>query len=426
MMVEEAAPEMTAGVEMTAMQPMQSSLGGTREASGAQQGTAAQEASQRGTQETSAASAPSAEGGSQEQVIDINTTEEPAAESDTEPEDQQQQERDLGPHDIDMTQGQHNILVAEQMIKSQIFACLYCAPIVLAIAVVLGSEWDRHCDAYLQLWLLGVGILQVIRLPLRVILVRKLMYYVNHQAEEDHFQTCLDDMKRSMAHIILSFLNFLSLAWYLLGIVETMRSNDCEAKAPDTFKLSLALVIIFLVFLGFSCMCRLLYICLVCFHHAMLPPVPQQYQGFFMPNSGASEEVLKEIPTFTYSQSDDGNPITSSNNTCAVCLADFVEGDKVAALPCRHYFHHDEILQWLKDKRTCPLCNTEVTLQSLREDRQAQSTPTEETKTQNELVQESPVPGDVEDHDAQDEVDHVEIVEAQTPPHTGEADDRAA
>lgn len=49
----------------------------------------------------------------------------------------------------------------------------------------------------------------------------------------------------------LSFLNVVSLAWYLLGIVETFRAEDCKERAPDTYKLSLALVIIFLVFLGY-------------------------------------------------------------------------------------------------------------------------------------------------------------------------------
>jgi len=262
-------------------------------------------------------------------------------------------------------QVQHNVLVAEQMVKSQIFACVYCAPIVLAIAVVLSSEWHNTCDSFLHLWLFGVGALQVLRLPMRIYLVRRLGRYINTEAEDDQWQSVLEDIRRSNPHMALSFLNVLSLAWYLLGIVETMRtSSDCETESPDTYKLALALVIIFLVFLGFSCMCRLLYICLICFHHILLPPLPNHHQNVFMRNAGVSEEVLHALPRFAFegeTQMPDRDP------TCAICLDEFKPSDEVSTLPCGHHFHYSEISQWLRDKRTCPLCNQEVTMKALLE-----------------------------------------------------------
>jgi len=299
---------------------------------------------------------------------------------------EQQQENDREPPvaiDIDTTEDQsgtgmqqmgqfshHNVQLAEQMMKAQTFACLYGAPVALMIAVVLGGprvgEWDHHCDAVLQLWLLGVGILQMIRLPFRLLLVRRLMLYIDSQAGDDHFQTCLNEVKHSISSHALYCLNILSLLWYPLGMVEIIRSDDCEAKAPNTFKLSLALVIVFLVFLGLSCTCRLLYICLF---HEMLPPVLQEGQISSAPNAGASEDVLQEILLATFVEGSDSNPPTKQNNACVICLEEFREGDRVATLPCRHCFHSNEIMRWLKDKRTCPLCNSEVTLQSLQENR---------------------------------------------------------
>ncbi|KAF7011998.1 hypothetical protein CFC21_026242 [Triticum aestivum] len=41
---------------------------------------------------------------------------------------------------------------------------------------------------------------------------------------------------------------------------------------------------------------------------------------------------------------------------CAVCLKDFEVDDKVATMPCDHYFHQGCISEWLKVSCACPLC----------------------------------------------------------------------
>ncbi|KAF8507378.1 hypothetical protein BU17DRAFT_57471 [Hysterangium stoloniferum] len=48
---------------------------------------------------------------------------------------------------------------------------------------------------------------------------------------------------------------------------------------------------------------------------------------------------------------------------CAICLEDFVTGDKVRVLPCRHIFHMTEVDDWLiRRKKLCPICKHDVTL----------------------------------------------------------------
>lgn len=37
----------------------------------------------------------------------------------------------------------------------------------------------------------------------------------------------------------------------------------------------------------------------------------------------------------------------SLNIECAICLADFVDGERVMELPCGHLYHQDEIESWL-------------------------------------------------------------------------------
>ncbi|KAJ9177652.1 hypothetical protein P3X46_012847 [Hevea brasiliensis] len=46
---------------------------------------------------------------------------------------------------------------------------------------------------------------------------------------------------------------------------------------------------------------------------------------------------------------------------CAVCLSEFLEGESVRKLKCKHTFHKDCLDKWLQQYlATCPLCRTKV------------------------------------------------------------------
>ncbi len=63
-----------------------------------------------------------------------------------------------------------------------------------------------------------------------------------------------------------------------------------------------------------------------------------------------------ELPLFAFAAS------TYDQKTCNICLADFVEGEKVCPLPCHHthVFHPDCLKQWLAKSCCCPDCRTPV------------------------------------------------------------------
>lgn len=55
------------------------------------------------------------------------------------------------------------------------------------------------------------------------------------------------------------------------------------------------------------------------------------------------------------------NAIIKYFRTCAICLSDFEDGEKVKELNCEHRFHIACIDDWLKIKGSCPLCRENLT-----------------------------------------------------------------
>ena len=69
-------------------------------------------------------------------------------------------------------------------------------------------------------------------------------------------------------------------------------------------------------------------------------------------NVGMSEEQIRMIPTIR----------ASREESCAICLVSIVRGEYCKALPaCKHSFHPDCVDEWLRSKKSCPLCLKEVT-----------------------------------------------------------------
>lgn len=98
-------------------------------------------------------------------------------------------------------------------------------------------------------------------------------------------------------------------------------------------------------------------------------------------NKGLKKKVVQSLPKFTYisrtsNENDDdnnnattdaSNSSTDNNNSCnrkwmvtsecAICLAEFQEGDEIRVMPqCGHGFHSACIDAWLVSHSSCPSC----------------------------------------------------------------------
>jgi len=90
-------------------------------------------------------------------------------------------------------------------------------------------------------------------------------------------------------------------------------------------------------------------------------------------NSGAEDEFFEHLiiqeerqnqidrlPTIKYKKN-------TAQTTCCICMEEFKEGDGVKILPCFHMFHEKEIVEWLQENDSCPICKTDFRQPSTRE-----------------------------------------------------------
>jgi hypothetical protein len=66
-----------------------------------------------------------------------------------------------------------------------------------------------------------------------------------------------------------------------------------------------------------------------------------------------NEELLKYLHKEEYSE-------TCRFSDCCICLEDYDSKEEVYILPCEHTYHPDCIKLWFKERRTCPMCNSDA------------------------------------------------------------------
>ncbi|KAG0004820.1 hypothetical protein BGZ65_012619 [Modicella reniformis] len=75
------------------------------------------------------------------------------------------------------------------------------------------------------------------------------------------------------------------------------------------------------------------------------------------------EQVIQEDTITAMEQQPDPDEKALANRistSCPICLCDYEDLEELRHLPCDHYFHKDCVDEWLKLKRTCPLCKHDV------------------------------------------------------------------
>ncbi|XP_065371740.1 E3 ubiquitin-protein ligase RNF181 homolog [Calliphora vicina] len=69
----------------------------------------------------------------------------------------------------------------------------------------------------------------------------------------------------------------------------------------------------------------------------------------------ASKQAIAKLPVHEITIDDDKETLE-----CAVCKQPAENGEKYTILPCKHEFHEECLLLWLKKANSCPMCRYEL------------------------------------------------------------------
>ncbi|XP_045205873.1 uncharacterized protein LOC123558059 [Mercenaria mercenaria] len=72
---------------------------------------------------------------------------------------------------------------------------------------------------------------------------------------------------------------------------------------------------------------------------------------------GMKEEEINKLPTRVYRRKPGSK---EKEETCSICISEYKTADNVQMLQCRHEFHKECLLEWLKRNATCPICRQDV------------------------------------------------------------------
>jgi len=83
------------------------------------------------------------------------------------------------------------------------------------------------------------------------------------------------------------------------------------------------------------------------------------------PFRGTPRNVISRIPIVTFRGAGDGPKLDDCDYSCAVCLDEFENGDRLRQLTlCGHQFHTACLDEWLGQHDNCPLCRAPIEVES--------------------------------------------------------------
>lgn len=86
----------------------------------------------------------------------------------------------------------------------------------------------------------------------------------------------------------------------------------------------------------------------------------------------ASEEAIRSLEKKKVNQEMLG---AEGNAECSICMEDVALNQEVTVLPCKHWFHGDCVVAWLKEHDTCPHCRSPISQHDQNQNQNQQSGP---------------------------------------------------
>lgn len=88
----------------------------------------------------------------------------------------------------------------------------------------------------------------------------------------------------------------------------------------------------------------------------MIPNAEQLFGRGSNPNSRipASDAAISRCSKVRFEE------LTNDNSVCPVCTEHFSETSDIIKLPCNHVFDRQCVVDWLRQKNSCPVCRSQI------------------------------------------------------------------
>jgi len=153
----------------------------------------------------------------------------------------------------------------------------------------------------------------------------------------------------------LRLLNAFYLVWFIVGSIWLSECETCNKTAPRLYRLVLALVVIYYALLGLPLACFCLIMCCLPLFIRLLLPYAESTQR--RRGRAATLEQINSLPCSSYVH---GSFEREEDTSCVICLTDYIDGDMIRHLPCKHHYHKKCIDEWLALDKSCPLCKKDI------------------------------------------------------------------
>lgn len=135
-------------------------------------------------------------------------------------------------------------------------------------------------------------------------------------------------------------------------------NNPPQQHSLNSVILIAAIVCALLCALGLNTMLQCVF---QCANRVLTEPL--QWIASRRRNSGLKKKDRVALPTSVYTTHSGGSSSTpqTMDSNCAICLAEFCDGDNMKLLPkCNHRFHVVCIDKWLLSHSSCPTCRNMI------------------------------------------------------------------
>jgi len=158
---------------------------------------------------------------------------------------------------------------------------------------------------------------------------------------------------------VLSIIGIISgIAWFIAFIVGAvmvikLQDDKCSGDIPFLYTIAHWVMVLGFIVIG-------LFICLIaflCCVSLICTGLGRAHLNSLGPQ-GTDENIIRSLKTVVYN---DDLELPGTDRSCSICQGNYITGEEITFLPCRHHFHKECITPWLKDNRICPLCKEDVT-----------------------------------------------------------------